>query len=467
MTQISILNGIYVDGSPEYRTRLPRNYVPVPKVQGISAGYLRPADGITTFAVGPGIDRGGINWNGELYRVMGTKFVRVSSAGVVTTLGDVGGSGQVTMDYSFDQLAIVSGGKLFYWDGNALIQVVDPDLGVANDVIWVDGYFMTTDGTFLVVTELNAPTQINPLKYGSSEADPDPIKAVLKLRNEPVALNRYTSESFENIGGETFPFQRIEGAQVMRGTVGTHTACIFMEAVAFVGSGRNEPPAVWIASNGSSTKLSTDEIDLVLRGYSEAILANGLLEVVVDRNAETLYFHLPDRTLCYDFVASQALEQPVWYQLDSGTTNASMYRARDFVWCYDRWVTGDPLSTQLGTTTRNLSSHFGSSVGWDFNTQIVYNNSRGAQIHELELAALPGYAAAGADPMIFTSASSDGVTFTPERGVSAGKLGEQNKRIVWRRLGHMHAYRIQRFRGDSGSHLPIARLEAQIEALNA
>ena len=76
---------------------------------------------------------------------------------------------------------------------------------------------MLTDGEFLIVTELNDPFSVSPLKYGSSEADPDPVKAILKLRNEPYALNRYTIEVFDNVGGEGFPFQRIEGAQTQTG----------------------------------------------------------------------------------------------------------------------------------------------------------------------------------------------------------------------------------------------------------
>jgi hypothetical protein len=101
--------------------------------------------------------------------------------------------------------------------GSTLVQVTDPDLGVVLDVVWVDGYFMTTDGEFLVVTELVDPTQVNPLKYGSSEVDPDPVVALLKLRNEVYALNRNTIEVFDNVGGLLFPFQRIDGAQIQKG----------------------------------------------------------------------------------------------------------------------------------------------------------------------------------------------------------------------------------------------------------
>jgi hypothetical protein len=202
---------------------------------------------------GPGIDRGGIEWNGLLYRVMGTKLVSISSTNVVTVIGDVGGTGLVTLDYSFDYLAIASSGNLFlYRPSTGLQQVTDPDLGTVVDVVWVDGYFMTTDGEFLIVTELNDPFSVNPLKYGSSEADPDPVVALLKVRNEVYALNRHTIEVFDNVGGDLFPFQRVEGAQVQRGSIGTHACCVFMESIAFIGGGRNEAPGVWLISGSNA-----------------------------------------------------------------------------------------------------------------------------------------------------------------------------------------------------------------------
>jgi len=106
--QISILNGIYTDNGPDFRTSYPVNMVPVPKNSGISTGYLRPGDGLVANGSGPGIDRGGINWQDECYRVMGTKLVSVASNGTVTVLGDVGGpvNTLVTFDYSFDLLPL-------------------------------------------------------------------------------------------------------------------------------------------------------------------------------------------------------------------------------------------------------------------------------------------------------------------------------------------------------------------------
>jgi hypothetical protein len=467
MVQIPILSGIYTDNGPDFRTSYPVNMVPVPKSNGISEGFLRPADGIVGNGTGPGTDRGGINWNGVCYRVMGSKLVTVSGNGTVTVLGDVGDNGlQVTLDYSFDRLAIASNGDLFYWSPTlGLIQVTDPDLGVVLDVVWVDGYFMTTDGEFLVVTELSDPTQVNPLKYGSSEVDPDPVVALLKLRNEVYALNRNTIEVFDNVGGDLFPFQRIEGAQIEKGVIGTHGCCIFMETVAFLGSGFNEAPGIYMGANANATKISTQEIDQILLDYTEAQLALTKLEARNDRAHQHLYVHLPDRTLVFDAAATQEMGRPVWFTLTSSIVGFSRYRAQNLVWCYDKWLCGDPSSNAVGYLVDNVSTHWGQTVRWEFGTTILYNEGRGAIISELELVGLTGRVAFGADPTISTSYSVDGETWSQQKFIKAGKTGQRAKRLVWFQQGWMRNWRIQRFQGTSDAHLSFARLEAAIEPL--
>jgi hypothetical protein len=463
--QIPILNGIYADNAPELRTSYPVNLVPVPKKSGISNGFLRPGDGIVANGTGPGTDRGGINWNGVCYRVMGTKLVTVASNGTVTVLGDVGGpvNELVTMDYSFDRLAIASGGRLYYWNG-ALTQVTDPDLGIVLDVCWVDGYFMTTDGTNLVVTELTDPTQVNPLKYGSSEVDPDPVVALLKLRNEVYALNRNTIEVFDNVGGELFPFQRIDGAQVQKGVIGTQGCCVYLQSIAFLGSGRNEAPSIYIGAAATTQKLSTQEIDNLLLQYTEVQLATVKLEARNDKNHQHLYVHLPDRTIVYDASASEALGEPVWFTLVSTTVGFAQYRARNMIWAYDKWLVGDPQSSSIGYLVQNIGTHWGQTVRWEFGTLIIYNESNGAIFNEMELVSLTGIVALGINPQISTSYSVDGKSWSQDRSITVGTTGA-NKRLAWFQQGHMRNWRIQRFRGDTQAHISFVRLEAQIEAL--
>lgn len=458
--QIPILDGIYTDNNSDFRTAYPVNLIPVPKGQGISAGYLRPAEGINHVADLPGVDRGGIVWRGEHYRVCGTKFVKISASGQVVELGDVQSGGPCSFDYSFDYLAINAGDALYLYNGT-LKQVTDSNLGAVHDVIWVDGYFMTSDSNNIVVTELNNPFEVNPLKYGSSEVDPDPIVGLVKLRNEVYVLNRHTIEVFDNVGGEFFPFQRIDGAQTMKGTLSKKTCCVFLDAIAMLGGGRNESISVYISSAGAAQKIATREIEQILSNYTEAQLAGSQLEARQIEGHSWLYIHLPDQTLVYDATGTQSTGQQTWFILNSGDG----YKARNMTYAHNQWFVGHTTEPKLGVLTDQTGEHWGEVVEWQFGTAIIYNESAGAIFHQLELVALTGRNSYAKEAKIYTQYSTDGVEWSMPKFISVGKQGQRNKRLVWFQQGYMQNWRIQRFSGTSDSRLSVARLEAKVEPL--
>ena len=292
----------------------------------------------------------------------------------------LGGGGPVRLDYSFDRLIIASGGSLFYWDGSVLSRVTDGDLGTVLDACWISGYTLTTDGTSLIVTELNDPAGVNPLKYGSAEADPDPVRAVARLTTEAYALGAHTIEAFQNVGGETFPFARIEGAQVPKGVAGTRAWCYYADTLAFVGSGRNEPPGVYLMGSGAAAPLHTREIQRILAGYSAQQLAGVVCESRAWEAHQHLIIRLPDQALVYDLAASKALGESVWHVLSSGIDARGEYRASAPVWCYGKWIVGDTQSQAIGYLSPAVSTHWGAMTGWELTTAALYNDGK-AFIH--------------------------------------------------------------------------------------
>jgi hypothetical protein len=442
--------------------------MPVPKVSGISNGFLRPGDGIVANGTGPGVDRGGINWNGDVYRVMGTKLVEISSNGAVTILGDVGSGELVTFDYSFDELAVASGGNIYFWNGTTLTQGSYPlvTIGPIIDFCFIDGRFMLTDGERLFLTDIGDPLVIGAFAFEEPIADPDPVTSLLRLRNEVYAINRFTMEVYDNLGTAVpFPFGVIQGAQVQKGCVGVQACCVYLDRIAFLGSGRNEAPGIYTAASATTQKISTQEIDNILLDYTEAQLSLVKIEARNDKNHEHLYVHLPDQTLVFDASASQALQTPVWFILVSTLTGLAQYRARNMVWAYDKWLVGDPQSNSIGYLVQDTGHHWGQQVYWQFGTLIVYNESNGAIFNELELVSLTGSVALGKNPQISTSYSLDGKSYSQERSISVGTIGNTKKRLAWFQQGHMRNWRIQRFKGDSDAHVSFLRLEAQIEPL--
>lgn len=470
MTQISILSGITGEAGVDIRASYPVNMIPVPRESGVSAGYLRTAEGITPFDTGnpavTGRGRGSIFWQGAAYWVIGDSLCRVLENGQLIRLASVGDNGlDVSFTYSFDRLAVASAKSLYYLRGDLITKVTDPDLGPVIDVTWMDGYFVTTDGTSLVVTELANPLSVDPLKYGSSEADPDPVNGVIKIRQELLAVNRYTIEVFNDVGGAGFPFQRNNGAIIEKGAVGTHMFCAFDQVLAFVGGGKNEPNSVYLGSGGTATKIATREIEDILAEYSEAELATSATNYRMNRRHQNLYIHLPRHTLVYDASASIAMEVPVWYSLSSSVDLLSPLQGRHLLFAYGKWLIDDQVLPRVGELRNDIFTQYGAEVGWRFDTVLLFNETRAAIISSLELTGTPGRADLLTDPVCFLSWTQDGVSWGDERLISLGKQGQRAKRIAYRPKIKMRDFMSFRYRGANASIVSFMRLDAQLEAL--
>jgi len=458
--RVPVISGVKATEGGDFLTSYPINREPVLKDTGLSDGYLAVPPGIVTKATGPGADRGGINWNGVCYRVMGLKLVSVSSAWVITELGTVSGSGPCAFDYSFDNLIVNAGTNLYYWNAtDGFRQVTDPDLGVVVDAIWVDGYTMTADGTNLVVTELADPMAVNPLKYGSSEESPDAVTGLIHMHGEVYALNRYTVQVFQNIGGSGFPFQTVKTATVPYGCVGARAKCKYLGTVAFVGGQENAGPGVFLLGAGDANKISSAEVDDSLAALTDAELAAVWVESRVFNDEQRLIVHLPNRSWGFAAQVSRKSSVKTWCQYVTSTSDSGAYEGRGLVYCYGQWIVGSSTG-EIGVLDGNTALHYGAEVGWQFDTTLFYNEANRGLLTGIDLVGTPGR---GSEGVVFFSYTKDGQFWSVERATSAGKSGEHTKRVAWRPGIRFEQYMGLRFRGVDGSLMGIARLECDVE----
>ena len=460
--RVPLISGIAADNQAEFRTSLPINLEIVPTDNRIAKAQFRAPSGARTVATGTGPDRGATEWGGKLYRVMGTQLVRIDPDHRVTALGEVGGTGPVTFDQGFDRLALRSGDKLFYLTATGLVQVTDPDLGPVLDMLWIDGYYMTTDGTSIVVTELSDPMKVEPLKYGSAEEDPDMVTGLIKFRNEAYALGRYTIQVLANVGKSGFPFATQKGASIPVGCVGPHAKCLFADTFAFVGSARNEGLGVYLAGQGSATRISSRLIDDELAAVADPTCIH--LENRTWRGERRLLVHLPGKTLVFLANATKALEEPVWYIAQSG--RGQPYRVRNAVMAYGKTYVGDTQSAAVGVIDDNIDTHFGEPAEFRFDAGPIYNEGRGGILQEVELIGLPGRAPLGAETSLFLSMTRDGQTFSIERPCSMGRIGDRGAAMKWRPRVRFEQWVGLRFRGIGPVMPGIAALEVQAEPLS-
>lgn len=462
MSQVPLLSGVVGTERAEFVLSYPVNLEPVTIESGISKGQLRSAMGAASLGSGPGIDRGAVVWNGILHRVMGTKLVSVTTSGTVTVLGDVGGTGPVSLARFDAYLAIRSGTSLYYWNGATLTQVTDPDLGASIDISRLNGQLFSTDGKYIIAAQLADPTQIDPNKYGAAESDPDGIVGLIEVRNELYACGQNTIDVLSYVGGAGFPLQLDQGATIPIGVCGTKAKIRFSQSFAFVGAAEGEALGVYLAGSGTATKLSTRRIDdyLAKELNQEAIQ----LEKRVFGDEERLYVHLTDKTLVFLKRATEQAQQPVWYVVSSGRGMDKSYRPRNATLFNGKWIVGDIESSALGVLDESIADHFGEPVGWLFDTILLYNKAKGGIVQTLELVGLPGRASGQSS--IFLSFTLDGETWSIERANRTPAKGQRQKRTAWMPHKRFANYMGMRFRGDSGSLVGIAALEAETDPLS-
>ncbi len=458
--QIPVLQGIYTDSHGDFVFSYPINREPILIDSGVSKGYIRPAPGVTQIGTGPGGDRGGKLWNGTCYRLMGSTLGSVTTGGIFTAIGAIGGTDLSTMDFSFDRLAINADLQLWYYYAGTLFQVTDPDLGIVIDMLWVDGYFMTTDGVDLIVTELLDPTQVDPLKYGSSEESPDPITGLMKIHGEVHALNRTSIEVFQNVGGTGFPFQRNQGALIDKGCVGPRAKAYIAQTYAFVGGGVNEAVGVHFAGQGIAIKVSSTAIDDILELLTEEELYNISCESRIDSDEQRLIIHLPGISLCYYVNASKTVGKPVWAYLASGIEFDQPYLPRNAVRVGAEWIVGDK-NGRIGKYDDAVSTQFGDVAGAQWDTLLLYNDAAWAILGDLELVGTPGR-----NSQIFFSCTTDGVTWGQETQINGGSTGQRDIRMVTRPRRRFSNWMGLRFRVADDGTSSFARLQCDVEALD-
>lgn len=451
--QAPILSGVKVKDWA-FVDSLPVNLEPRPLDTGVSKVQLVVSRGAVPFATGPGKDRGGFVWNDTLYRAMGSRLVSVSAAGAVTDIGDIGNDNlPAGFDASFDRLGIRSAGSLYFFKDGALARLIDPDLGEVRDMIWVDGYWMATDGASLVVTDLNDAMSVDPLRYGSAESDPDAITGILEQRDEVIALGRYSIEFFQNVGGTGFPFRVQKGATIAVGCVGANAKVKIGETFAFVGGARDEPLGVYVVAGGTARRVSTGEVDELLADH--AVPSTIELEQRLIRNERQLIVHLSGCSLSLSLGTSGEVEKPIWTVLRSGRFDP--YRLRRAVWAYGKHIVGDTATDALGELSQATADHFDEPTTWQSDAGLMFNEGNGALLNEVELIGQFGVAPTA----VFFSVTRDGVTWSNE--VARQWQGRPGERLIWRPGLRVASMLGMRFRGTlRGS---IARCEIRAESL--
>ncbi len=452
---IPIGGGYYLDESlPISAQRLINWFPAIPQTAGAqTAIYNTP--GQSDFTSLGGINRGQHIMDEVNYAVNGNVLFKVNEDKTSASLGSIEGLGMVSMADNGSKLAVVvPGGKSYFYDGSALTQITDTDFITADTVSFKDGYFIFTasDGSVFFNSALNDPSNYRSLDTGTAEIDPDRIVSSIVIHNELFILGTRTIEIFQNIGGADFPFQRIPGANIQKGSHATFGVVGLDETFAFVGGGKDEKSGIYQISDSSRViKISTPAIDLAIQKFSKDEISECVAMTYFDRGSQIAIWtfvsdKIPSKTFAYNATTTRLSGIPIWFEFQSGVSD-NRWNVNSISVAYGKVLAGT-TDAKIVELDHDVYTDSGEQIMRQLTTRALSNQDSPFFMPTIKLLMEAGVGLTtgqGSDPKVGMQISDDGKVFGNMRQRSIGKIGRFEQQTQWRRNGRTSMQRFHRF----------------------
>lgn len=369
---------------------------------------------------------------GYLYVLSGPTLYRLDANGTATACTGAGipGMGTAMMTDNGIQLALLVGNDLFYVTGTTVSQVTDPDYPGATSIDYLDGYVLFsqpgTSGQF-GITNLLDVSAIDPLDFATAESSPDPLVRVFVDHNDALLIGTKTIEPWQNTGASPFPFERLSGAKIERGTAAPLSVAKDDNSFFWLG----DDYIVYRADGYNPVRISTHEIEEVLRkdGVSDG---RGMVHSVSGHKFYLLTFP-GRRTLAFDIATKK------WHERQSGTElPPASWDVNCIFPAFGRTLAGGEAGAIYELDLDTYADGGQPKRGLVTCSPIYPEGNRAIlDLVELECELGTGISTGqGSDPQVMMRFSRDGgANYGPWKTASLGAIGATRARAKWENLG--------------------------------
>jgi hypothetical protein len=445
---------------------------------GKEPAFLNRAPGLNLLnTIGTGPIRG--LWafssnDADAFVVSGTQLYKINTSYVATLIGDVSGTGPVSLADNGTQLFIACNGPSYIYNNTtgAFGEITDPDFPGAVTVCYLDGYFVFNqpNSQLMWVTALLDGTSIDPLEFASTEGSPDGLIAVASNFREVWAFGTNSIEVWYDSGAADFPLQRIQGAFNELGCAAPYSVAKMDNGLFWLGRDRRGQGIVYRANGYSGVRISTHAVEWQIQQYADLTDAIAYTYQQDGHSFYVLIFPTANTTWVYD-ASTQA-----WHER-AGFVNGFFTRHRsncqmafnnkivvgDFengnIYAFDlddysdnnqiqRWLrswralpTGTNNLKRTAQHTLQLDCETGVGLNGYVIPEVIYLQTENddfliTEASDYLIAEQMTVAPQGADPQVMLRWSDDGGhTWSNEHWASIGRIGAYGYRTFWRRLG--------------------------------
>ena len=446
--RVDLLGQTGTADAEEISYQLTQNWYPHIEPEGKSKLALLPTPGLTEFAnTNNGVIRGQINYNGIFYVVSGNGFYEINSSGTHVNRGTLKtSSGRCMLAHNGanngQQIAIADGLHFYIWDSSGLdFKVItdsgDPDYDAdcpagPTHVIFIDGFFLINDpansGRFYKSASYDG-TAWDATEFATAEQVSDELNAIIASNSQIIYLIGETStETWVNSGATDFPFEPAQSGYIPYGTIAPYSPAELDGIVFWLTQSESGQGLVVMASGYDAKIISTPAITSEIADLSTLDDAYGWTYQYKQHAFYVLTFPSGGKTFVYDVTTGK------WHQWASKTLNYHRSAAHTFV--YNKHLVGDPASGKV---------YYLDWSKWTDNGDTITRIRRSAHIHgedkPVRHYALYAETRMGVgnsditDPQIMMRYRDSNGAWSNERSRSLGKVGEKDKKAVWRQLG--------------------------------
>lgn len=414
--------------------------------------------GNALFAENEGVSRGVVEFNGLLYRILGTSLFEVSSTGIHTYKGTVLGADRCIFSKLGDDLIIVTSGQVYIFR-SSLNQIADIDLESPSSATHLNNavIFDGEDGRF-VVSAIGDASDIPALNYATAESDVDDLVRVYAFEEQLYLFGTRTIERWWNSGVGSPPYDRIQGGILQKGLAALYSVADNGEYMFFLGDDFN----VYSLRGGQLQKISTLALAYEFDSYTHLSEASGWCMNLRGDWYYVLSFPTDNKTWVYKIGLG-------WFEWSSGIEGGRNI-ASSHVFVYNKHIVdaedGNLYELNFDTYTENADPIIRLRDSAPLHGGALRKEGKRLTMNRLELIMEVGVGileGQGSDPEIMLQFSDDGgKTFSAETRGKIGQLGSYLWRVEWHCLGSFYS-RIIRIKMSDPVFLSIHRAAADIE----
>jgi hypothetical protein len=401
---------------------------PIAAPNSLSQGALLHFPGLKLWSAGSASepDRGIYerDFKGFGYKVSGNTLYRFDSLGVQTSVGIIGGSGNVSMKDNGNVLMIVSGGVAYTFDGTAL-----GSLSLSFTPIQVD--YLNERFILLDDSENVHLSNVGTTIFGAeipfqAKSESDETRGIQVFDQYLFVGGQSTFEPFQDIGSGNPSFARINGVIIeLTGIANKNCMCDTPSALYFLGD--DKIPYRIVSFQARNIAEQNNGIQELFSTYTKE---TAYLQCCKWQGQNMIFYMFPTEGVVWAY----SEEAGLWFQLDHDK-DSQMYLGKTFAWVFNKTLVGDRTNgnvyeLDLNTYQDNSVVKIRERVFRPMAGETLGAPRAKLKMKCLQLAVNTGVGQSDDNPQMMVSLSTDGGrSFGNEKWIPLGEEGDYQETV--------------------------------------